>query len=103
MRVSGGGARSRLWRTILADVFDCPVRTVNVVEGAAFGAAVLAAVGAGLHASVSSATEAIVRDTSTTEPGPDAPCYRALYEAYRALYPALAETFHALSTLDAPR
>ncbi len=48
VRVSGGGARSPLWRQILADVMDAELVTVNTTEGAAFGAALLAGVGAGL-------------------------------------------------------
>ena len=47
VRVSGGGSRSPLWRQILADVMDCELVTVNVTEGASYGAALLAGVGAG--------------------------------------------------------
>ena len=90
VRLSGGGARSPLWRQILADVFDREVATVNVTQGAAFGAAVLAGVGAGVYGGVGEAAGAIVRETHTTCPGPDAARYPACYERYRALYPALA-------------
>ena len=94
VRVSGGGARSPLWRQILADVFDIEVATVNVTQGAAFGAAVLAAVGGGMFPSVAEAARAIVRETTTTTPGADTRCYDAAYERYRALYPALTPHFH---------
>ena len=86
-RVSG--ARSALWRQILADVLGTEVATVNVTQGAAFGAAVLAGVGAGVFENVTDATHSIVRETGVTSPGPDADGYRGAYERYRALYPAL--------------
>ncbi len=89
VRLSGGGARSALWRQILADVFGMDVATVNVTQGAAFGAAVLAGVGAGAFANVPDAARAIVRETGTTSPGPDTERYRGACERYRALYPAL--------------
>jgi xylulokinase len=95
IRVSGGGTASPLWRQILADVLDAEIVTVNTTEGAAFGAALLAAVGAGWFASVAAATEAIVRAQPAASPGQDRGVLREAHERYRALYPALAPTFHA--------
>jgi xylulokinase len=89
VRLSGGGARSALWRQILADVLRMEVATVNVTQGAAFGAAVLAGVGEGVFENVGDAARSIVRETGTTSPGPDADRYHGAYERYRALYPAL--------------
>jgi xylulokinase len=97
LRISGGGARSPIWRQILADVLAAPVATVNVTQGAAFGAALLAAVGAGAHPTVPDAVAAIVRESSVTEPGPDAAAYPSLYRSYRELYPALAPSFRDLA------
>ena len=93
VRASGGGARSPLWRQILADVFDTEIATVNVSEGAAFGAALLAGVGAGVYASVESACQSIVAITGTTEPGFAKSVYAKNYPRYRALYPALKNHF----------
>ncbi|MBN1976094.1 MAG: xylulokinase [Anaerolineae bacterium] len=97
VRASGGGARSPLWRQILADVFDTEIVTVNVTEGAAYGAALLAGVGAGIYADVLSACEAALRLTGRTEPGPAVSTYADYYPRYRALYPALAPEFAAIA------
>ena len=97
VRASGGGARSPLWRQILADVFDTEIVTVNVTEGAAYGAALLAGVGAGVYGSVTEACETAIRVTGRTEPGPAAPVYADYYPRYQALYPALAPEFEAMA------
>lgn len=94
---SGGGARSPFWRQMMADVFGATITTVNATEGAALGAAVLAAVGAGAYPSVETACAALVRETGRTEPGPDAPRYAKPYTNYRALYPALKDRFADLA------
>jgi xylulokinase len=100
VRVSGGGARSALWRQILADVFGVRVVTTNVTQGAAFGAALLAGVGAGVFPDVATAANRVVRLTSQADPGPAATVYTALYPRYRALYHALAGEFGVLAALD---
>jgi xylulokinase len=100
VRVSGGGARSALWRQILADVLGVELATVNTTEGAAYGAALLAGVGAGLWPNVDAACGATIRVTGNVAPGAEAvEAYSALYPAYRALYPALKPTFNALSAM----
>ena len=97
IRASGGGARSPLWRQILADVFGTELVTVNVTEGAAYGAALLAGVGAQVYHSVEDACARTVKITGSTEPTADAAVYDAYYPRYRALYPALAGEFAALA------
>jgi xylulokinase len=97
VRASGGGARSSLWRQILADVFNAEIVTVNVTEGAAYGAALLAGVGAEVYPDVSAACEAAIQLTGQTEPGPAVPVYADYYPHYRALYPALASEFSAIA------
>jgi len=97
VRASGGGARSLLWRQILADVFDAQIVTVDVTEGAAYGAALLAGVGAGVYPDVAAACAAAVRVTGSTEPGPAVSIYADYYPRYRALYPALAPEFTAIA------
>ncbi|MCL7454018.1 MAG: xylulokinase [Anaerolineae bacterium] len=96
VRASGGGVRSPLWRQILADVFEVEITTVAVTEGAAYGAALLAAVGAGLYGSVPEACQAAIQVSGSTQPGPAATVYADYYPRYRALYPALAPQFEAL-------
>ncbi len=94
IRASGGGTASPLWRQILADVLDTELATVSTTEGAAFGAALLGAVGAGWHPTVEAAAAVFVRVSPAASPGPDAARYADAHWAYRALYPALAATFH---------
>jgi len=97
VRASGGGARSPLWRQMLADIFSTEIATISVTEGAAYGAALLAAVGAGLYASVAEACRAAIQVTGATPPGPAAAVYADYYPRYRALYPALAPQFDELA------
>jgi xylulokinase len=99
VRVSGGGARSTLWRQILADVFNSELVTVNTTEGAAFGAALLAATGTGRFSSVSTACETAIQITGHTEPGMSVKVYQESYAIYRQLYPALQKTFLDISQL----
>jgi len=96
IRASGGGTASDLWRQILADVLDAEIATVNTTEGAAYGAGLLAAVGAGWYASVEDAASALVTATPVAAPGPDAPRYAEAHVIYRDLYPALAPSFHRM-------
>ncbi|MCB8978208.1 MAG: xylulokinase [Ardenticatenaceae bacterium] len=97
VRASGGGLRSPLWRQILADVLQAEIVTVNTTEGAAYGAAVLALVGAGVFSSVAEACAELVQVTGKTEPGGDTAVYNQLYPLYQGLYPALKSTFVGLS------
>ncbi len=95
VRVSGGGARSAMWRQIMADVFNAEIATINVSEGAAFGAAILALVGGGLAGDVPSACGSVVRETAATQPA-EPGRYEDAYEHYRTLYPALKPHFRSL-------
>jgi xylulokinase len=96
IRASGGGLVSPLWRQILADVLESKIVTVDTAQGAAFGAGLLAAVGAGWFPSVRAAAEAMVHVTPVASPGPDVERYGQAHARYRELYPALAPTFHRL-------
>lgn len=96
VRVTGGGARSPLWRQILADVFRTEIVTVNTAESAAYGAALLAATGSGVFRSVESACDVTIQVTGTTSPGKDQEIYERLYPLYRGLYPALKPLFRAI-------
>jgi xylulokinase len=101
VRVSGGGAKSSLWRQIMADILRVPLVTVNTTEGAAFGAAILAGVGAGIFDTVPNACSSMIKLTGQTEPVPrNTELYEGYYERYRALYPILASEFAALAGLQ---
>jgi xylulokinase len=100
VRVSGGGARSQFWRQILSDVMDVELVTVNTTEGAAFGAALLAGVGAGLWGSVEEACQAVIHTEQSTRPDPGAvKTYAQSYPLFQGLYPALKSTFDAAGSI----
>ena len=94
IRLGGGGARSKLWRQIQADVYAHAVDIVQAEEGAAYGAALLAGVGGGLWKSVDDACADVVRVIDRIEP--DAAAVKVLeplYRSYRELYPALHKVY----------
>jgi xylulokinase len=95
IRATGGGARSPLWRQILANVLDAEIAVAQTAEGAATGAAMLAAVGAGAYDTVETAVETTVKVDVMERPSDDVGLYHDLHERYRNLYTALAPTFHA--------
>ncbi len=100
VRCSGGGARSALWRQILADTCQAPMLTINVDEGPAYGAAILAGVGAGLFRSVEEACANLVRETARVEPNAmDVPVYDCWFREYQAAYKALAPGFSRASAM----
>jgi xylulokinase len=89
-RVSGGGARSRVWLEIVASVLGLPLERTVVEEGSAYGAALLAGIADGVFTDAHEAVAACVRAADTVEPNPDwAPVYEDGYARFRALYPAL--------------
>jgi len=100
VRLSGGGARSPLWRQILADVLRTELVTVNTTEGAAYGAAILAAVGVGVFPSVEAACRQLIRITGQTNPGENTEQYDKIYGIYHELYNILKEKFHNLSHFE---
>jgi xylulokinase len=98
IRLGGGGARGALWRQIQADVYGMPVGALEAEEGAAYGAALLAGVGAGNWTSVENAADAAVRVSQRIEPEPqNVARMNQRYEAYRKMYPALRDIWR-----DAP-
>lgn len=97
VRMGGGGAKSRLWRTIHANAFGCPVTMLNTAEGSAYGAAILAGVGAGAWSSVSEACDCCLRETDRVEPDAAAVTVGTRVRAvYDSLYPGLREAMHTL-------
>ena len=98
VRISGGGARSPLWRQIIADVLGTELVGVGTTEGAAYGAALLAGVGADVWPSAEAACADVVETQDLVTP--DLALhdqYEAAYDAYRALYPALRTSFEKLA------
>jgi xylulokinase len=94
VRASGGGTKSPLWRQILASALDSELVTVNTTEGAAFGAALLAGVGAGAWPDVLTACRETIQITGQTAPiSKDVETYKQAYTVYRELYPALKTLF----------
>lgn len=96
-KICGGGARSPLWRQILADILNIQVDILKSEEGPAMGGAMLAAVACGEYASVEEAAEKIVRVVDTVEPIPEqAARYEERYKKFRQIYPAVKELFDTL-------
>jgi xylulokinase len=94
IRLGGGGARSQLWRQIQADVYGHEVERVEAEEGAAYGAAILAGVGAKLWPSVDVACDTVVKVRDRIAPNPKgASKMAANYTRYRRVYPALKSIF----------
>jgi len=83
VRATGGGARSRLWRQLQADIFGLPIHRARIDEGPAFGAALLASVAAGAYADVVEACTIIQVDPEPDLPDPGR---HLLYQRYRGIY-----------------
>lgn len=96
-RLCGGGAKSPLWRKIVANVLNIRLEIPQAEEGPGFGGAMLAMVGDGRYASVEACADALVHTAKVVEPDPAiAARYEAQYQKYRRIYPALKDTFAAL-------
>lgn len=94
IRLGGGGARSQLWRQIQADVYGHEVERVEAEEGAAYGAAILAGVGARIWPSVDDACDAVVRVHDRVPPIPaNVATMAKSYASYRRVYPALKSIY----------
>ncbi|HIV64361.1 MAG TPA: xylulokinase [Firmicutes bacterium] len=93
-RICGGGARSELWRKIVAGALGIPVDTVTTEKGPAYGAALLAMVGCGRYATVREACDACVSVRATVMPDPVlVEAYGKMYNVYKAIYPAMKDVF----------
>lgn len=100
MMITGGGARSPVWRQMLADMFRCQVSTSENREGPAVGAALLAGTGVGIYASVEEACDRVVKRGESIAASEAAfHSYEDFYRIYRSLYPALKDGFHSLAAL----
>ena len=100
VRASGGGAKSAFWRQVQADVNGAPLATINVDEGPAYGAALLATVATGLYASVEEACDATITVTDSCLPDAGRSAeYDRWFAEYQAAYQALAPGFHRVAQL----
>jgi len=100
IRLSGGGSRSELWRQIQADVYNSETAVINVDEGPAFGAALLAATGTGYFNSVEEACKQSIKIIKSYNPVQEnVNIYKNYYEIYHSLYNKLKLTFSEISDL----
>jgi len=98
LRVLGGGARSPLWQEIIASITGLSLETVNIDEGPALGAAILAGVGTGVYANVLEASDSMIKVERTVEPNQEwQEIYGELHGVYKNLYPALKHSFASLA------
>ena len=96
-KLCGGGAKSPLWRKIMANVLNIPLDIPQTEEGPGYGGAMLAMVGCGAYESVQACADALVHVTGTVEPDPAiAARYEAQYRKFSRIYPALKEVFPKL-------
>ncbi len=101
MRLSGGGAKSPLWKQIMADVTDQAACTINAEQGPAYGVSLLAAVGTGQFKNIEEACKATIEVVKKVPPRkPAAKNYNKLFPIYQSLYPALRESYQAISALS---
>ena len=94
--VCGGGAKSPLWRQIIADILNITLVQTENEEGPALGGAILAAVACGVYPSVEDACSKIIKIVAETKPIPEnVALYEKRYQEFSRLYPALKEVFKA--------
>jgi xylulokinase len=97
VRLSGGGAKSSLWRQIMADVLSKPVVTLESQEGSAYGAAILALVGTGAYGTVEEACRTVIHEVDRVSPRAEqTQSYAELHRVFQALYPALKPLYGRL-------
>jgi xylulokinase len=102
IRASGGGAKSKFWRGLQADIYGGAVSTVSSKEGPAYGVALLAGVGTGVWASVPEACQATIKTLSQTRPNArNVKRYDALYPEYGQLYLSLKDDFRRIAEVNA--
>jgi len=94
VRLTGGGAKSELWRNIAANIFNTDVEIINCEEGPAFGAAILAMAGDKAFDSVEEAAKSLIQVKETISPSAElVKLYNERYEVYKKFYPSLKECF----------
>ena len=101
---SGGASESRLWRQLLADIFNARIITTNATQGAAFGAAMLAGIGAGVFKDAAEAAAATIVVTGSTDPNQQThEVYARAFDLYRSLYLQLEGSFQAMAEFSSKK
>lgn len=101
MMACGGGGKSPVWRQILADMYNCNVKTIASEEGPALGAAILAGVGTGIFESVETACEKFIKEKDTSVPNKtNNEKYNRLHKLYQKLYASLKADYKELAQMD---
>lgn len=96
-KICGGGAKSPLWKKMIANILNLKVDVIESEEGPALGGAMLAAVACGEYASVEEAAAKIVKIIDTVEPTPElVERYEARYQQFKQIYPACKPIFEAI-------
>ena len=96
--ICGGGAKSPLWKKIMANVLNIELDSSESEQGPGMGGAMLAMVACGAYPTVKAACDAIVHVTSTVKPDPEiAARYEKRYSQFREIYPALKPVFRTLA------
>jgi xylulokinase len=97
----GGGSRSATWRQIISDIIDYKVVTLNIEEGSAFGAAVIAGVGCGIYPGIEEIVDKIIKKDKVTNPiEENVKKYKKFYTVYKSLYSDLKDSFKEISRLQ---
>lgn len=100
MTVTGGGGRSPLWRQMLADLYGCPVQTLQADQGGALGVALLAGVGAGVYKDIQQAVDEVVRKNQPQPPiSLHSAAYAPYFSLYKKLYHSVQQDFTTLASL----
>lgn len=100
MMICGGGAKSSLWKQILADLYQTDVIVPKSSEGASLGVAILALVGAGEYSSVQQACSEIIKGSDVTAHNRESSVeYNRVYDMYCSLYPALKQSYAKLANM----
>jgi len=97
----GGGAKSGTWRQIISDILNSNIVTLNVEEGPAFGAAIIAGVGCGIFPSIEEAVGRMIYKEKENNPvAENVEMYNKIYSIYKSLYTDLKDSFKELSRLQ---
>ena len=93
-RIFGGGAKNKMWLSMLANILDITLQELNIDEGPAYGAAILAGVGVGAFASIDEACNEFIKTTNSIEPNAqEVALYNDKYAKFAKIYPTLKELF----------
>jgi len=99
LRITGGGAKSKIWAQMIADIMNVNVSTIEIEEGPALGAAILAMVGMGVYPSVESACHDLIHENRTYQPNTHhVKIYQKKYCAFQQIYPTIKNLYKIVKT-----